>query len=88
MTLWTVALQAPLSMGILQARILEWVATPPPGWVFLSVSDSKESPCNAGQVGKIPEEVNGNPLQYSYLENSMDRGAWQATVCGVEKSRT
>ena len=31
---------------------------------------------------------NGNPLQYSWLENSMDRGAWQATVCGVPKSGT
>ena len=31
-----------------------------------------------------PEERNGNPLQYSCLENSMDRGAWQAAVCGVE----
>ena len=35
-----------------------------------------------------PEERNGNPLQYSCLENSMDRGAWQATVCGVAKSWT
>ena len=33
-------------------------------------------------------EGNGNPLQYSCLENSMDRGAWQATVYGVAKSRT
>ena len=33
-------------------------------------------------------EGNGNPLQYSYLENSMDRGAWQATVHGVTKSWT
>ena len=34
-----------------------------------------------------PGEGNGNPLQYSWLENSMDRGAWQATVHGVSKSR-
>ena len=34
------------------------------------------------------EEENGNPLQYSCLKNSMDRGAWQATVRGVAKSRT
>ena len=46
---------------------------------------------NAGNMGLIPgleifpEEGNGNPLQYSCLENSMDRGAWQATVHGVEK---
>ena len=35
-----------------------------------------------------PGEGNGNPLQHSCLENSMDRGAWQATVHGVTKSRT
>ena len=49
-------------------------------------SDSKESACNRGNPGSIPVsgrspgEGNGNPLQYSCLENSMDRGAWQATV--------
>ena len=58
---------------------------------FLGGSDSKESTCNAGDVGSIPGsgrspgERNGNPLQYSYLENSINRGAWQATVHGVEK---
>ena len=46
-------------------------------------------PANAGDAGLIPEwgrplgGGNGNPLQYSYLENHMDRGAWQATVHGV-----
>ena len=55
-------------------------------------SDDKESTCNAGDVGLIPGlgrspgEGNGYPLQYSYLENPMDRGIWQATVCGVTKS--
>ena len=39
-------------------------------------------------VGKILGEGNGNPLQYSCLENPMDRGAWWATVHGVAKSRT
>ena len=38
--------------------------------------------------GRSPGEGNGNPLQYSCLEHSMDRGAWQATVHGVTKSRT
>ena len=48
----------------------------------------------AGDVGLIPGlgrslgVGNGNPLQYSSLENSMDRGAWQATVHGVAKSQT
>ena len=49
---------------------------------------------NAGDSGLIPrsgrspEEGNGNPLQYSCLENSMDRGAWWATAHGVTKSQT
>ena len=38
-------------------------------------------------LGRSPREANGNPLQYSYLENSMDRGAWRAAVHGVAKSR-
>ena len=51
----------------------------------------KESACNAGDPGSIPgsgrsPEGNCNPLQYSCLENSMDRGAWKATVHGVTKS--
>ena len=57
-------------------------------------SDGKASAYNAGDPGSIPGlgrssgEGNGNPLQYSCLENSMDGGAWQATVHGVVKSRT
>ena len=58
---------------------------------FPAGSDSKESACNAGDLASIPElgrypgEGNGKPLQYSCLKNSMDRGAWQATVHGVIK---
>ena len=57
-------------------------------------SDGKESACNAGDLGSIPRsgrspgEENDNPLQYSRLENSMDRGVWWATVHGVPKSWT
>ena len=57
-------------------------------------SDGKESAHNAGDLGLIsgsgrfPGEGNGNPLQYSCLENSVDRGAWRATVHGVTKSQT
>ena len=57
-------------------------------------SDGKASAYNAGDPGSIPEsgrspgEGNGNPLQYSCLENSMDGGAWLATVHGVAESRT
>jgi len=46
---------------------------------------------DAGSVprwGRSPGEGKGNPLQYSFMENSMDRGPWQATVHGVAKSRT
>ena len=39
-------------------------------------------------LGRSPEEGDGNPLQYAYLENSMDRGAWQATVRRVAKGPT
>ena len=45
-------------------------------------------PRDAGLIpgsGRFPGEGNGNPLQYSYLENPMDRGAWWATVHGVAK---
>ena len=61
---------------------------------FPGGSDGKESACNAGDRGLItrsgrsPREGNGNPLQNSCLEDSMDRGAWQATVHGVAKSWT
>ena len=61
---------------------------------FPSGSDGKESTCNAGDPGYIPElgrssrVGNGNPLQYSCLENSMDRGAWWAIVYGISQSRT
>ena len=54
----------------------------------------KNPPANAGDAGSIPGSGrspgggNGNPLQCSCLENSMDRGAWQATVHGVTKSQT
>ena len=61
---------------------------------FPGGSDGKESACNEGDAGSIPGLKrssggrNGNPLQYSCLENPMDRGAWQAAVHGVAKSRT
>ena len=57
-------------------------------------SDGKESACNAGDprlspvLGRYHGEGNGNPFQYSCLENPMDRGALQATVHGVAKSQT
>ena len=56
----------------------------------------KNLPAKAGDVkdvgsipgsGRSPGEGNGNPLQHSSLENPMDRGAWQATVCRVAKTQ-
>ena len=61
---------------------------------FPGGSDGKESACNVGDLGSIPGsgrspgEGNGNPLQYSCLENSMDRGACWATVHGIIESQT
>ena len=61
---------------------------------FSSGSDDKESAYNAGNsglipgLGRSPGRGNDKPLQYSCLENSVDRGAWRATVHGVAKSRT
>ena len=61
---------------------------------FPSGSDSKESTCNAGDLGSIPGlgrspgEENGNLLRYSCLENPMHRGAWWATVHGIAGSDT
>ena len=58
---------------------------------FPHTSVGEESACNAGDPGSVlgpgrsPGEGNGNPLQYSCLENPMNRGAWQATVHGVAK---
>ena len=63
-------------------------------WGFPGSSDGKVSACNAGDLGSIPGlgrspgEGHGNPLQYSCLENPMDRGAWWATVHRVAKSQT
>ena len=67
------------------------VKNPPGG------SAVKNPPANAGDTrdvglipgsGRSPREGNGNSLQYSFLGNSMDRGAWWATVHGVTKSQT
>ena len=57
----------------------------------------KNPPANAGdkrdaglipELGRLPGQGNGNPLQYSCLENPMERGAWWATVHGVAKTQT
>ena len=61
---------------------------------FPDGSDGKESACNEADpgsipgLGRFPGEGSDNLLQYSCLENSMDRGDWRATVHGVAKSQT
>ena len=60
----------------------------------MRLSDKEPTRANAGDMGSIPQsgrfpgEGNGNPLQYSCPENSMDRGAWRATVYGVAELDT
>ena len=60
---------------------------------FPAGSDSKESACSAGDLGPVsgsgrsPGEGNGKPLQYSCLENSMDRGAWLTTLQSMGSQR-
>ena len=64
---------------------------------FPDGSEGKESAYSAGDLGdsglipgsgRSPGEGHGNPLQFSCLENSMDRGAWWDIVCSVAKNRT
>ena len=60
---------------------------------FLAPNRGKEPACQAGdtdlipELGRSPGEGNGNPLQYSCLENPMERGTWWATILGVAKSQ-
>ena len=74
--------------NLLNAYLLNPYITLPGG------SGGKASAYNEGDLGSIPGlgrshgEGNGNPLQYSCLENPMERGSWQATVHGVTKSQT
>ena len=91
------------AQGILQARILEWVAIPfSRGFSDLGIEsrlgfhggpDGKESAWNARHLGLIQglgrftREGNGHPLQYSCLGNPMDGGTWQTTVHGIAKSQ-
>ena len=63
----------------------------PSGAVVKNLPDNAEDARDMGLIpglGRPPREGNGNPLQYSCLENSVDRDAWQATVHGVAKSQT
>ena len=76
------------SLGKISHFILEFAAS------LVAQRDRQEPACDAGDPGLVPElgrssgEGNGNPLQYSYLENPKDSGAWRATVHGAAKSWT
>ena len=75
----------------LESRLLEEISTTSDMQMMPCSSVGKESACSAGDPssipgpGRSPGEGNGNSLQYSCLENPMDRGAWQATVHGVAR---
>ena len=79
---------------LFQTSLFLWLATSFQILDFPGGSDGKASTCNAGGPGLIPRsgrspgEGTSNPLQYSCLENAMGRGAWRATVHGLEKSLT
>ena len=101
MTPWTVAYQASLSIGFSRQEYWSGFLFPSPGdipnpGIELS-SVVKNFPANAGDsrhassipgVGRSPGGGHGNPLQYSGLENPMDRGGWRSTVHGVAQSWT
>ena len=82
------------SNSIPYATVNTFIRSYSTGCTFPSGSDGKESDWSAGDLGLIPGsgrspgEGNGNPLQYSCLENPMDGGAWWATIHGVTKSQT
>ena len=85
---------AHLSSVLLRANVSSLKIISSPAIVFSCGSDGRESACNAGDPcmipgsRKSPGEGNGYPLQYSCLENSMERGAWWATVHTISKSQT
>ena len=87
------------SIGSTELKPLDHQGSPFPGFKYYfqrlpGSSDSKDSICNAEDpdlipgLGRSPGGGHGNPLQYSLLENPMDRGAWCPTVHGVTKSWT
>ena len=83
-----------LTTGLLGKSLTASFMRPRGHGKVLPVVQMVKNPCNAGDPGLIPGsgrssgEGNGNPLQYSCLENSMDKGAWRATVHGITKSQT
>ena len=72
---------------VIFTRCFFFLAVPRGSEVKTSASNARDLGLIPG-LGRFPGEGNGNPLQYSCLENPMDGGAWQATVHGVAKSQT
>ena len=83
-------------MGAVAGPLSLWISCAPlrASWTFPTDASGKEPTCNAGDAssipgsGRAPGGGNGYPLQYSCLENPMDRGAWRVTVHRVTKSWT
>ena len=81
-------------VGIFSWYSVSWIPWPYLSMGLLRWLSGKESTCQAGDLGSIPEsgrspgEGNGTPLQYSCLGNPMDSGAWQVTVHRVSESQT
>ena len=85
------------SKNIIRESEAHLIKQSPHLWVFPGGGSGKEPACKCRRherprfysaLGRLPGGGHGNPLQYSCLENPMDRGAWWATVFGVTKSRT
>ena len=83
--------------GHKELDMTEWLSTAQCIWAYQVVLVVKNPPANSGDIRnqglilvyiRSPGEGHGNPLQYSFLENPMDRGVWQATVRRVTKSQT
>ena len=97
LALWKVWIQSPLGEVLHVTRCYKKIFLKIVLWASQVALVAKNLPANAGDVrdlgsipglGKSPGGGHGNPLQYSCLENPMDRGAWLATVHGVANSRT
>ena len=71
-----------MNLLLIVSQVAQWLKNPP-----ANIGDPRDLGLSL-RLGRSPKAGNGNPLQYSCLENSMDRGAWRPRVCGVAKSQT
>ena len=87
-TPWAVAYEVPPFMGFSRQEYWSGLPFPSPGDLSDPGIEPRSSTSDADSIpesGRSPGEGNGNPLQYSCLENSVHKGAWQATVHGFTK---